>query len=109
MTGTLRKWRHGLPYRLTHELDGGHAPVMALGPGSSIPREFAIAYLNRCGLVPDDGHVDADTGRNHPSTKPQRSRAAATMPREARVPVEEELAAPAREVAKARVISRKKN
>ncbi|MGU7775219.1 hypothetical protein ACV229_34240 [Burkholderia sp. MR1-5-21] len=45
--------------RLT-AVDAGHAPLVTLAPGGFILRESAIAYLNRCGLVSDDGDLDAD-------------------------------------------------
>ncbi|WGS51100.1 AlpA family phage regulatory protein [Paraburkholderia sp. D15] len=61
-------------------VDAGYAPVASLVPDSFIPRESAIAYLNRCGLMPDDGDVGVDIERNDQSPESTYRRPPAIMP-----------------------------
>lgn len=90
-------------------VDAGHAPVVALAPGGFLLRESAIAYLNRCGLVPDDGYLDADTGCNDQSPEPAYAQAPATMPFEARTPIVEQSMVPEPGQAKGYVVDVKEN
>lgn len=82
--------------RLT-AVDAAHTPVVALAPGSFILRDSAVAYLNRCGLVPDDGDVSIDTEHNDRSPEPKRTLAPATMPVAVRAPIVVESVAPTRD------------
>lgn len=75
-------------------VDAGYASVASLVPGSFIPRESAIAYLHRCGLVPDDGGDDIVAG--HKEQSPEPGQALATMPPMGIEPVDETYASPAR-------------
>ncbi|GEM_PF-6075956 len=88
-------------------VDAGHAPVVALALGSFIPRESAIAYLKRCGFVPDDGDVGVDTERNdHP---PEPMLAPAVMPHQIPTPKAEEPAASAKGGQHAHAVDVKEN
>ncbi|WP_208457630.1 helix-turn-helix transcriptional regulator [Burkholderia pyrrocinia] len=85
-------------------VDAGHAPVASLVPDSFIPRESAIAYLNRCGLVPDDSDVGVDTERNDRSPEFKRTLAPATMPLEVPAPMVVESVGPTRHESEGRVV-----
>lgn len=89
-------------------VDTGHASVTSLVPGSFIPRESAIAYLNRCGLVPDDD-VRVDTGRSDQLPEPGRTPAPAAMPLEVRTQMVEESVAPTRDESEGRIADVKEN
>ncbi|BBA42659.1 MULTISPECIES: helix-turn-helix transcriptional regulator [Burkholderia] len=88
-------------------VDARYAPVVALAPGSFILRESAVAYLSRCGLVPDDGDVNVDAGCNNQSPEP--TRAPATMPPQARAPKVQESVAPSRDQSDGHVVEAKEN
>ncbi len=88
-------------------VDAGHAPVVALALGSFIPAEYAIAYLKRCGLVPDDGDVGPDAERNDQSPEPML--APAVMPPQNPTLKAKERAASTTEGQHARAVDAKEN
>lgn len=88
-------------------VDAGHAPVVALALGSFIPRESAITYLKRCGLVPDDGDVGVDTEPNDHTPEPML--APAVMPHQIPAPKEKEPAASTKGGQYARAVDAKEN
>ncbi|WP_220274703.1 AlpA family phage regulatory protein [Trinickia dinghuensis] len=90
-------------------VDAGHAPVAFLVAGSFIPRESAIAYLNRCGLVPDDGDVSVDTERNEQLPEPERTSAPATMPVAVLAPIAVESVSPMSGESEGHVVGVKEN
>ena len=65
---------------LIRAVDAGHAPVTSLLAGSFIPRESAVAYLSRCGLIVEDGDAAVDTKHSDQWPGSDSGPATATMP-----------------------------
>lgn len=62
-------------------VDSRYVPVRALAMGSFIPRDQAVAYLERCGLAHDGNDVHPDAWHMRLRTVPGRDVASAPMPR----------------------------